>query len=166
MAVHGSEPQPELQPGLLCREVRGWRHMEQAPAAWKRSLLNARTPAHAKNPAELAPRPRRDASGRDPPPPRGLRRAHVETADHDKAGLRVKLAAVFQRHRHLGKLRDAEELVVCGELRHCADAVAELSCHGSRDLVCAAGLHEDVSKDKARGQDPSPDPSSAANRQA
>jgi SAM-dependent methyltransferase len=101
-----------LEPGCLCREVCGWRHAEQAPAVWKCALLDAGTPAHAENPAELAPRPGRDASGRDPPPPRGLRGAHVETADHDNAGLRVKLAAVFQRHRHFGKLRDAEELVV------------------------------------------------------
>jgi hypothetical protein len=75
------------------------------------ALLDASTLAHVKNPG-FASRPGRDAGGLDPPPSRGLRGTDVQTADHDKVGLRVKLAAVFQRHRHFGKVRDAEELVV------------------------------------------------------
>ena len=98
--------------GVLRRVLRGWPYTEQAPAVWKCALLDVSTSAHAKDSPEFASRPGRDAGGRDPPPPRGLGGTHVETADHDKAGLRVKLAAVFQRHRHFGKLGDAEELVV------------------------------------------------------
>jgi hypothetical protein len=75
------------------------------------ALLDASTLAHVKNPG-FASRPGRDADGLDPPPSRGLRGTDVQTADHDKVGLRVKLAAVFQRHRHFGKVRDAEEFVV------------------------------------------------------
>ena len=60
------------QQAVLCREVRGWPHMEQARAVWKCALLDAGTSAHVNDP-RFAPRPGRVASGRDPPPPRGLR---------------------------------------------------------------------------------------------
>ena len=54
---------------MLCREARGWPHMEQAHAVWKGALLDAGTSAHVKNPG-FAPRPGQDAGGRNPPPPR------------------------------------------------------------------------------------------------
>ena len=100
------------QQAVSCREFRGWPYTEQATAVWKYyALLNESTLAHVKNP-RFASRPGRDAGGLDLPPSRGLRGTDVQATDHDNAGLRVKLAAVFQRHRHLGKVRDAEELVV------------------------------------------------------
>ncbi len=100
------------QQAVLRHEVRGWAHMEQAKAIWKNyALLDASAPAPAKNPW-YASRPGRNASGLDPPPARGLRGTDVQAADHHNEGLRVKLAAVLQRHRHFGKVRDAEKLLV------------------------------------------------------
>jgi hypothetical protein len=80
--------------------------MEQAEAVWEYyALLDASTLALVKDPG-YAPRPGRDTGGLDAPPSRGLRGTDVQTAHHDNASSRVKLAAVSQRHRPFGKVRD------------------------------------------------------------
>jgi len=87
--------------------------------------MSAPKKAPAKEIIEVGPRDARYAAGRDPPPSRSFRGADVETAEHDNAGLRIELAAAFERYRCLGKLGDPEELAVAGELRCRTDAAAE-----------------------------------------
>jgi hypothetical protein len=75
-------------------------------------LLDVSTTAAAENTIKFGLWPGGDAARRDPPPSWGLRRADVETGDHDNAGLRVQLAAVLQGYRRLPKLGDAEEFPI------------------------------------------------------
>jgi len=116
----------------------------------KHVLLDARAPAGAEKTIDPGPRGGWDAAGRDPPPPRGLRRADVEPGEHHNAGLRIQLAAVLQRHRRLGKPRDRQEPNIRGQFRRHADVATEFRRQRRRGFVHAAGPLEELSENNTR----------------
>ena len=59
------------------------------------------------------------------------------------------MTKMLQRHRHVGKLRDPEELVVRCQLRYLADVLTELRRQPGRGFV-ATGLPEHVAKNNTR----------------
>jgi len=91
--VGASAPWSSAPPSDL---LRCWPYTVPVPAVRKRVLLDSSAAAPAKNTIDIGPRRGENAAGRDPPPPWGLRGTDIEPGEHDDAGLRVQLAAVFQ----------------------------------------------------------------------
>ena len=58
--------------------------------------------------------------------PRALGRSDIEPVPDQYAGLPVHMTKMLQRHRHFGKLRYPEQLVVRCQLRYLPDVLAEL----------------------------------------
>ncbi len=79
-----------------------------------------------------------------------LGRSDIEPIADQYAGLRIHVMKMLQRHRHFGKLRDPEELVVRGQLRYLADVLAELRRQPGRGFPSATGLPEHVVKNNTR----------------
>ena len=96
---------------LDLRQYASWCQQHHLRLFGARVLLDVSTTAAAENTIKFGLWPG-DAARRDPPPSWCLRRADVETGDHDNAGLRVQLAAVLQGYRRLPKLGDAEEFLI------------------------------------------------------